>query len=198
MTTFVMKQIERHRREVEGIGRDMSKKWVEYGLPDVDAICQEVKGAAYSQLLDLRRRYPKIDPGLLDFLAECGSYRLFGLSSDDSFGMLPPNRVYSFSDVAPKIIERWNSGPAKAMKTPPLSALSMQNPNVFDASELVDAIAVATGDVSCDPALLWVPAPRSEYWFLASWEGCLRFNRIEDAFQYLLSAATEGIRASLS
>ena len=198
MTSFVMKQIERHRCDVEGIRRDMSKRWVEYGLPDVDAICQEVEGAAHSQLLDLRRKHPKIEPGLLEFLKECGSYRLFGLSSDDSFGMLSPNRISSFSDVAPKIIACWNSGPVKEMKTPPLLALRMQNPNVFDASELVGAIVVASGDASCDPALLWVPAPRNEYWFLASWEGCLRFARIEDAFQYLLSAATDGIRASLS
>jgi hypothetical protein len=156
------------------------------------------KGASPEDIKLVKSRHESIAPDFLEFLAECSSYPLVGLGSDDTMRILEPGSIDFLRVRAPKVLARWNSGPAKAVTTPLLKPLDKQNPNDFDPRELANALVLAAGDHKCDPALLWLPAPRAEYWYVASWDGCWRFLSMREAFDYLLNQAIEGIRGSLA
>jgi hypothetical protein len=197
MKSWISQRLREFRSALQDAQRDHPQEWKENELGDVGSMAPEPKGASPEEVMLVGSKHDSIDPNFLDFLAECSAYPLVGLGSDDTMRILEPGSIDHLRIRAPKILARWNSGPAKPVTTPPLLPLDRQDPNDFDPRELINALVLAAGDHKCDPALLWLPAPRAEYWYLASWEGCWRFPNVREAFDYLLDHAVEGIRGSL-
>jgi hypothetical protein len=198
MTSWVLDRIRQHRSALEVIREERADAWSGNDLPDLATLAPGPAGASENALALLRARHPSIKEDYLAFLAEGASFPLYGLGSDDSLRVLAPEAIEALASRAPGILANWNSGPGAGTTTPAWQPVHRQDPNTFDARELASALVLVAGDERCDPALLWLPAPRSEYWLLASWEGCLRFASIRQAFDHLLTQAEQGIRASLA
>lgn len=197
MSSWVKARVRRHREELQQVRREMSVSWTSNELPEIDVVVPILTETPNEKVARLQSGFPMLDPGYLEFVAQCARCPMFGFTSDDSFGIVEVDRVDHLSNADPGVIARWNSGPTTPCKTPRLVPLADQNPHDFDSRELSRALVLARGERGCDPALLWIPAPRREYWLVASWEGCLRFSNIEEAFDYMLSQSVESLRAAL-